>query len=140
MADYFDAKHGAVVAIPFGKANATTGEADTDLYVPGSAYGTLAAMPAAGSIIAVSGMANAAVTAGSITLRAHSNSTEEAETGYPAPVISSAAQASYATCAPGTIRFAAGDKLGISMTTTTTLDATDSLDVDALLFVVLDPI
>lgn len=140
MADYFDKKFGAHFCIPFGKANATTGESNTDLSVPGSGQGTLWVAPCAGSIIGISGMVNASVTAGTVTLRAHSNSTEEAETGYPAPAISSAAQASYATCAPGVIRFAAGDKLGISMTTTTTLDPTDSLDVDAFLYVVVDPV
>jgi hypothetical protein len=137
MSDYFDSgKFGAIVAIPFSKADMTTGESNTDLT---AGQGTLQAMPVGGSVVGIAIMANASLTAGTITARAHSNSTEFADTGYPAPACSSAAQASYATVRPGAVTFDAGDKLGVSVTTTTTLDPTNSLDVDALLFVQLDP-
>lgn len=137
MADYFDAgKHGAIVAIPFSKANLTTGESNTDLT---AGQGTLQVMPVGGSVIGIGIMANAALTAGTITAKAHSNGTEFADTGAPAPACSSAAQASYATVRPGAVTFSAGDKLGVSVTTTTTLDATNTLDVDAILFVQFNP-
>lgn len=136
MADTFDAKHGAVLAIPFGHANATTGESNTDLTLN---QGTLAVMPTSGSIIGIGIRANAALTAGTITAKAHVAGTEVTDVGAPAPALSSAAQSTYATATPGTVRFAAGNTLGVSITTTTTLDPTNTLDVDALLFVVLDP-
>jgi len=137
MGDYFDAgKHGAVLAIPFSHANVTTGESNTDLT---AGQDTLHVMPYSGSIIGISIRANASLTAGTITAQAHSNSTEVTDTGAPAPACSSSAQVSYATVRPGAVTFSAGDKLGISVTTTTTLDPTNSVDVDALLFVQLDP-
>jgi len=137
MADYFDAgKFGAVLAIPFGKANLTTGESDADLTLEQS---TLAVVPAAGSVIGISIRSSAAITAGTITAKPHKAGTEYTDTGTPAPALSSAAQASYATVRPAALTFAAGNTLGVSVTTTTTLDPTNTLDVDAILFVQLNP-
>ena len=139
MADYFDGKkYGCVMALgPFTIANATTQESDSDLAYGQSSY---AAMPASGSVVAISIYANAEVTAGSATVRAHSSGTEMTGTGYPAPVVNTTnTQVSYATASPGAITFSAGDKLGLSVTSTTTLDPTDSLEVDGWLFVQLDP-
>lgn len=138
MTDHFDAKKfGAIVAIPFTLTNATTGNSNTDLTFGGGG-GTLVVAPAGGSVVGISARANAAITAGTITLKGHAASTEFTETGAPAPVMSSAAQASYATVRPGAIQFDAGDTLGISATTTTTLDPTNTLDVDAVLYIQLD--
>ena len=137
MSDIFNPKHGSVVAIPFGHANATTGESNTDLTLDQS---TLAVMPAAGSVVGIGVRASAALTAGTITAKAHKAGTEFTDEGAPAPVLSSAAQDSYATANPGAVTFDAGDKLGVSITTTTTLDPTNTLDVDAVLFVVLNAI
>jgi len=136
MADNFNPKHGAAIAIPFSKSNLTTGESNTDLVLAGAT--TLYVAPVAGSVVAISARASAALTAGTITLSGHSASTEFTATGAPAPVLTSAAQASYASIRPRAIRFAAGATLGISATTTTTLDATNTLDVDAFLHIVLD--
>lgn len=137
MADYFDAgKFGAVIAIPFHAENATTGASNIDMTVTVGGD-TLAVMPAAGSIVAISARANATVNAGTVTLKAHSNSTEFTDTGIPAPAIGTAGY-SYATVRPGAVTFAAGARLGLSYSATTTLDPTDSLDVDALLFVQLN--
>lgn len=137
MADYFDAgKFGAVVAIPFSKANLTTGESNSDLT---AGQDTLQVMPVSGSVVGISIRSNASLTAGTITAKAHKAGTEFVDAGAPAPACSSAAQVSYATVRPGAVTFAAGDTLGVSVTTTTTLDPTNSLDVDAVLFVQLDP-
>jgi hypothetical protein len=137
MADYYDAgKFGAVLAVPFSVTNATTGAANEDAKLAGG--GTLVVMPKAGSVVGVSIRAAGAITAGTITAKPHKASTEYAEVGTPAPVVSSAAQGSYASVAPGALRFSAGDTVGISVTTTTTLDPTNTLDVDGLLFVQLD--
>lgn len=139
MADHFDSgKFGSIVAFgPFTSANATTGAANIDMAIGQYNY---AIMPCAGSVIGISGVVNASVTAGSVTIRAHEDSTEIAVTGYPAPVCSSAAQASYASVRPGAISFSAGDKLGLSFSGTTTLDPTNSLEVDGYLFVQLNAV
>ena len=137
MTDQFNPKHGPVTAIPFAKSNLTTGESNTDLVLAGT--GTLVCAPKAGSVVGLSLRATAAITAGTITARTHKAGTEFAETGYPSAVLSSTARESYAVVRPRALRFAAGDTLGLSVTTTTTLDPTDTNDVDALLFVVFDP-
>lgn len=136
MSDELNPKHGFPVAIGFSKANMTTGESNTDL-LRGTG-GTLWTAPKAGSIVGLEITASAAITAGTITAKPHAASTEYADVGVPAPACSSAAQGSYAVARARAIRFAAGDKIGVSVTTTTTLDPTDSLDVGASLLVVLD--
>jgi len=137
MADTFDAgKFGAILAIPFSKADLTTGEANSDLT---AGQGTLHVMPVGGSVIGIGIRSNAALTAGTITAKAHKASTEFADVGAPAPACGSAAQASYASVRPGALTFDAGDTLGVSVTTTTTLDPTNTLDVDALLYVQFNP-
>lgn len=140
MATEFDSKKfGTFLSIPFTLTNATTGNSATDLTVAGGA-GTLFVAPAAGSVVGVSA-ATAAITAGTIALTPHSASTEFTEAGVPVATLSSTADTNgtVATAYPGLVRFAAGDTLGISATTTTTLNPTNTLDVDAFLFVQLDP-
>jgi hypothetical protein len=136
MSDTFDSKFGQVVAVPFQHSDATTQETDNDMTL---LIDTLWTAPFAGSVVGITARANAAITAGTITLKPHKASTEYAETGTPAPVLSSAAQATYATVRPNALTFAAGDTLGISYSTTTTLNPTNSLDMDACLLVQLDP-
>ena len=137
MADTFDAgKFGAIIAIPFGKADLTTGESNSDLTAEQS---TLHIMPAAGSVVGVGIRAGGTITAGTITAKPHKAGTEFTDASTPAPAVSSSAQGSYASCAPGKLTFAAGDALGVSVTTTTTLNPTNTLDVDCLLFVQLNP-
>lgn len=139
MATEFDGqKWGAYLAIPFAKSNITTGASNEDLGLAGA--GTTFVAPAAGSIVGISASC-AAVTAGTMTLTPHSASTEIATTGVPQPVLSSAndTNGTYATVRPGAITFAAGATLGISVTSTTTLDPTNTLDVDAVLFIQLNP-
>lgn len=122
--------------ISFKIANATTGESNTDLSRDGG--NTLWVAPKNGSIVGIGVACSAAITAGSATFRAHSASTEIADASYPAPVCSSANRHSYATVRPRALTFSAGDALGVSVTTTTTLDATNTLDFDADLYVILD--
>lgn len=138
MADHFDpAKFGAIMQFgPFTAANCTTGHSNADLAFGQQSY---AVMPKAGSVVGISACVNAAVTAGSITVRAHSASTELGDQSYPAPVINATNTASYASTRPGAVTFAAGARLGLSIVSTTTLNPTDSLEIDAFLFVALDP-
>jgi hypothetical protein len=138
MATEFDAKHGAFLAIPFAKSNITTGASNEDLALAGALTTFIA--PAAGSVVGISGSCPA-ITAGTATLKPHKASTEYAEVGTPAPVLSSTqdTNGTYATVRPGALTFAAGDSLGISVTSTTTLDPTNTIDVDAVLFIQLNP-
>lgn len=138
MADTFNAeKFGAYLNIPFSKTNLTTGESNSDLVLAGG--GTLWVAPAGGSVVSVTSRVNAALTAGTITVKTHAAGTEHTQADAPTNALSSAAQATYDTAAPGLVTFAAGDTLGISVTTTTTLDPTNTVDIDASLVVQLNP-
>jgi len=137
MADYFDAgKFGAICAIPFGHADLTTGESDTDLTAE---QGSLHVMPQGGSVIGLVARVNASVTSGSAVFQAHKSGTEFTDGSAPSVTCDSSNQGSYASLAPGLVDFDAGDALGISVTTTTDMAPTNSLDVDALLFVQFNP-
>ena len=138
MADFDVKKFGPIIPVPFTLTNATTGNSNTDLLFAGGAN-TLFVAPKAGSIVGISA-ATAAITAGTITLKAHKAGTEFTQTGAPAPVLSSTADTNgtYAVADVGLVRFAAGDTLGISAVSTTTLDPTNTLDIEATLFIQLD--
>lgn len=129
-------KHGQLISIAFKIVNATTGESNTDMSRDGG--NTLWVAPKAGSVVGVGAACSAAITAGAATLKPHSASTEFTDSSTPTPVCSSASRHSYAVTRPRALRFAAGDALGVSITTTTTLDATNTLDFDADLYVILD--
>src|SRR5574343_418648 len=137
MSDYLDPKFGNVVALgPFTAANVTTGAENQDLALPSA--GTTIPMLKAGSVVGLSLEPVGTVTAGSITASAQSGGSELANT--PAPVSDATNTAgTYATQRPGVVRFAAGAKLGVSVTATTTLAPTNTVDVAAVLYVVYDP-
>lgn len=138
MSDEFNAeKFGAYVAIPLSKTNLTTGESNTDLVLAGG--GTLFVAPSAGSVVSLSARSAAAITAGTITASVQAAGTELTQAASPVVTLSSSAQTGYDNAAPGLVRFAAGATLGVSVTTTTTLDPTNTLDVDAFLHIVYDP-
>ncbi len=139
MATEFDPKKfGSMIAIPFSKSNITTQASNEDLALAGGVTTFIA--PAAGSIIGISA-ACAAITAGTMTLTPHKASTEYANVGTPIPALTSDndTNGTYATVRPGAVTFAAGDALGISVTSTTTLNPTNTLDIDAVLFIQLNP-
>lgn len=138
MADKFDPKFGNVVALgPFTAADITTGASNQDLAL--AQGGVQISAPQAGSVVGISLQAAVAQPgAGSITAKAHKASTEVS--GGPEPALDATnMDASYATSRPGAVRFAAGDKLGISVTSTTTLTPTNTVHVEAVLYVVFDP-
>ena len=140
MADYFNSgKFGAIVCIgPFTNANCTTQESNTDMAI-GQAS-TLVPMPSAGSLIGIAVRSTEALaTAGTVTFKAHKAGTEFADNAAPTAVITTAAQSSYGTVRPNAVTFDAGDTLGLSLTSTTTLDPTNTLDVDGYLYVKFDP-
>jgi len=142
MGDEFNAgKYGGIIAIPFGVANAVTNQTNTDLTASDATYtNTLVVMPKGGSVVGISVQASAEVTVDSATFRAQKDGTEFAQSGYPAPVLSTAnTQQSYASIRPGVLTFSAGEGLGISYTSTTNMAPTNTNDFTALLFVQLDP-
>lgn len=137
MADKFDPKFGQVVALgPFTAANITTGAANQDLAL--ASAGTTITMLHAGSVVGLSLEPVGTVTGGSITASVHASSTEYGNT--PAPVSDATNTAgTYATARPGAVTFSAGAKLGVSVSSTTTLAPTNTVDVAAVLYVVYDP-
>jgi hypothetical protein len=141
MGDEFNAgKYGAIVAIPFFAANIVTNKSAEDLAMGGT--NTLAVMPKAGSVVGISARLSAAITAGTLAFRAHKDGTEFAQSGYPNPSLSSTAgvsQESYASVRPGVLVFSADEGVGISYASSTDMAPTNTNDVDALLFVQLDP-
>lgn len=137
MADTFDPKFGNAVALgPFTATNITTGAADQDLALPSA--GTTITMLHAGSVVGLSLEPVGTITGGSITAKAHKASAELANS--PAPVSDETnTLGTYATKRPGAVRFSAGDKLGVSVSATTTLAPTNTVDVAAVLYVEYDP-
>ena len=138
MGDSFDAKKfGSIVAFgPFTAANVSDDSANSNLAYGQSSY---AVMPADGSVVALSVYANAEITHGSGSIRAHSSDTEMGGYGYPNPTLNATtSQASYSSAVPGAITFSAGDKLGVSIVTDTTWSP-ETLEVDGWLFVQFDP-
>lgn len=139
MASAFDPKFGPVVPFLFSVANCTTNQSNVDL-APSSGT-TLIGMPSAGSVVGISVTSTDNVSGGSAIFRAHSASTEFASTGYPVATIDATnSNVTYATANPGAVRFAAGARVGLSITTATDLTPTNTADFNAVLFVVFDPI
>jgi len=142
--DYLNSeKHGSVVALVYGVANAVTNQTVTDLTLSDATYvNTLATMPASGSVVGISVQLSAAVTAGTIAFRAHKDGTEFTQTGYPNPTIGSTSgqsQESYATIRPGVLTFSADEAIGISYASSTDMAPTNTNDVAAILWIQLDP-
>lgn len=139
MADYFDPKFGAVVPFQFTVQNATTNGSNTDLSA--SADSTTVVMPYGGSVVGFSVGSSANVTAGTATFRAHKASTEFAMDGYPSAVLNSTnSNATYATVRPGVLTFAAGEKVGVSVSTSTDMAPSNTNDFIATLFVQLNAV
>ena len=137
MADHYDAgKFGSVVVFgPFTASNVTTEASNQDLAVGQMNY---AVVPYGGSVVGISACLSAAVSAGSITVRAHKASTELGAYGYPTAVLDATNTiASYGSAAPGAVTFSAGDRLGLSIVSTTTLDA-ETKEIDAYLILQLN--
>lgn len=138
MADYLDPKFGSVVALgPFIDANVTASQSNEDMTISIGATSTLT-MVAAGSVVGLTIDSSTAVTAGSIIGKVHKSSTEYSNT--PTPTLDTTnTTGSYGKVRPGAIRFAAGDKLGVSLTTDATWAPTNTNDITAVLYVVYDP-
>lgn len=143
MGDEFNAgKFGAAVALQFGVANAVTNKTNEDIAAADVSGNTLATMPKSGSVVGISIKSSAELSAGTVTFRAHKDSTEFAQSGYPAPVLTSVAgtkDATYARIRPGVLVFDADDEIGVSYTSTTDAAPTNTNDYAVVLWVQLDP-
>lgn len=139
MAQLFNPKFGAVVAIgPFFVANLDTALTNTDL-VHGQAGQTLEVMPAAGTVVGLSVTPSDGPSAGTATFSVHSGGTEL--TNGPTATINSTGNSGGAYGLANSARehtFAAGAKLGISATTSTNLAAT-TVDYNVTMYVRFDP-
>jgi hypothetical protein len=140
MADHFDAgKFGAIVPFTFSIQNATTNVTNTDLSHTADTTGVV--MPASGSVVGISVGSSANVTAGTATFQAHKASTEFADVGAPAVVLDSTnSNATYASVRPGVLKFTAGQKVGVSITTSTDCAPTNTNDFAAVLWVQLNAV
>jgi hypothetical protein len=137
MADHYDAgKFGSFVVFgPFTAENVTTEASNQDLAVGQMSY---AVVPYGGSVVGIAACLSAAVSAGSITVRAHKAGTELDAYSYPTAVLDATNTiSSYGSAAPGAVTFSAGDRLGLSITGSATLDA-ETKEVDAYLIVQLN--
>jgi hypothetical protein len=140
MADHFDAgKFGAIVPFTFYVQNATTNGSNTDLNL--TADIKTPTMPYGGSVVGISVGSSANLTAGTATFKVHKASTEYADADAPAVVLNATnSNATYGTVRPGVLKFAAGEKVGVSVSTSTDMDPTNSNDFAAVLWVQLNAV
>jgi hypothetical protein len=140
MGQLFDPKYGPVVGIgPFYVANLDTAQTHADLAIGQSGMTLTPGMPSTGTVVGLSVNASAAPSAGTAIFSVHLAGTEYS--GTPTATIDSATNTleSSGLCdSARKITFAKGARLGISVTTTTTLAAT-TVDYNATLWVRFDP-
>jgi hypothetical protein len=141
--DHVDPKFGSAVAIPFSKANVVAGQANVDLVLAGG--NTLAVMPFAGSVIGLGVQASAEVTAGKFTVKVHKEGTEFPQAGALALEIAANTDTAVTSdlktsgqIRPGVMTFEAGDAIGVSYSSTTDIDPTNTNDLDAVLVVMFN--
>lgn len=109
--------------LPLVETSATTSSTDNTGYV----------MPFAGEIVAVSAELSAAATAGTLTVGATIDGTEETD---PTLSVTTATEA-WDTCTRGTAPFSAGDRIGAEITTDGSWDATTA-DLAVVVWVLVE--
>lgn len=125
-------KNPVVCLGPFSATNLAADTANTQLQLPAGNDGI--AMPKAGYIIGITGTLTAAATAGSLTVGATIDGTEDTDTTQTVTT----AQEFYASFDTSlAVRFAAGEQVGVEYTTGATWDGTTA-DIDTFLFVVFE--
>ena len=142
MADTFNPKFGAVVALHFQASNIDTGASGTNTFaiLPGTTN-TLAIMPAAGSVVALAVKANGNVTTGTAAFNAHKLGTAYSQASSLLTTLTTASGSSnigYSTARAGVLTFVAGDQIGVNYLSATNYAAT-TVDFDAILYVTLNP-
>jgi hypothetical protein len=142
--DFVNSKHGNVVAIPFTIENATVSTTAVDLALAGGNV-TLVPMPFDGSIVGISARASTAIDTGSATFQVHKEGTEYSDQSALSVKIEATTDTTsdvdletQGSVRPGVMRFSAGDAIGVSYTSSTDMDPTNSNDFDVILFAVLE--
>ena len=143
MADVFDPKFGQVVALSYVVSNINTGASGTNTFMTlASGVNTLATMPYSGSVVGLGVKANANVTTATAAFSVHKDGTAYAQASGITATLTTASGSSnkgYGTLRPGVLTFVAGDGVGVNYATATNYAAT-TIDYDAQLYVVFDPI
>lgn len=142
MADTFNPKFGNLATLQFTISNVDTAATNTDLALAGTPGNTLMVMPYAGSIVALTVKGNANVTAGTIAFNVHKSSTEYAQESSLLTTLTTASGSSnigYSSVRAGVLTFAAGEQIGVSVSSATNLAAT-TIDFDAVLWYTLNPV
>ena len=135
MANEIDPKFGSMITLQFSKANPAA-NATTDLTFPQGGAGFLVPEGFVFHPVCLHGESNADLTAGTATFKVTTDGDELAK--GPAPVLSDEVQAASAVVRVGVEPIAAGEVVGVSVTTAATY-APNTADVDAVLIGYLVP-
>ena len=139
MSDYFDAwKWGAVVPFHFYVMNLATTQAGLNLNV-NTGTSTGITRPYAGSVVGITVSCNAAITTDVATFHAHKNGSTSGLTLCAAVINGTNSTGSYATIAPHQLKFAAGDRIGLAVTSGDAF-APATVDVDGVLWVQMNAV
>lgn len=141
MADTFHPKFGPTVALSFNVSNVDTAATNTDLTLA-DGVSSLVIMPYAGSIVGLTIGASTNVTAGTVAFNAHKESAEYAQASSLLTTLTTAAGSSnrgYTSVRSGVLTFAAGEGIGVSVSSATNVAAT-TVDYSAILWVQLNPV
>jgi hypothetical protein len=107
---------GQLVALPFGQANVAASQTDVQLVASDPSANDGYAMPFDGEVVAVSWNLSAASTAGSLTVGATVEGTEDADTTLTVPA-DSATVRGYKRVPRNKATFVAGQRIGAEITT-----------------------
>ena len=139
MTDQFAGRHGNLAMYHFHWLNLAASATNTDGLLENVTAITLAVMPASGSIVGMSVVGTAAVTAGTGIFTPHLASTEFTDQSIPQVTLSTTTPNNgYDTARPGAVTFVAGATLGISVTTDAAFLPDGSAEFIATLFVKFD--
>ena len=132
------AARGQILPFVFVQDNVAASQTDVQLYIQEVAAAAALvvdgiSMPWSGSVVGISADLSAAATAGSLTVGVTLDGTEDANSTQ---TITTAA-AAYAVIPQGKIQFAAGQKLGVEITSSGTWNATTA-DLAVIVYVLLD--
>lgn len=131
---------GQVVAYPFGLANVAASQTDVQLVAADPSGNAGYVSPFAGEIVGIGWELSAAATAGTLTIGATVNGTEDADTTLSVPADASTTRGTLRV-KRGKARFKAGDSIGAEITTNAGfLPITTDLTVTVYVMLELDGI
>jgi hypothetical protein len=140
MGDAFAARHGGLAQYHFHWTNLAASATNTDGLLDNITGISLAVMLKAGSVVGLSATGSAVVTGDDAVFSVHSNGTELTDPQSPQVTLdTTTTNYGYDTARPQAVRFAAGDKLGVSVTTAAGFLPDGTAEFIAVLFVQFDP-